>query len=213
MICMSNNTNDILKVIGLVSMTFDHIGMILFPQVFWFRVVGRIAFPLFAYHIAIGVKHTKSIEKYALRVLIFACLTQPIYKLAVGSGVNIMLDLFIGIVVLGLLKRSQKQDWVLATVVALVWAMFNQGYGWYGTACMVAFYYMDEDVRLASIVFIAISILAAFFSPYYVQGFAVLSLPFILFKAKVMVKVPKYFFYVYYPLHLLAIHFAWVRFF
>lgn len=210
---MSNNKNHILKVIGLVSMTFDHIGMILFPHIFWFRVVGRIAFPLFAYHIAMGVKHTKSIEKYALRMLIFACLTQPIYKLAAGSGLNIMFDLFIGIVVLGLLKRNRKQDWVFAAIVGVVWAMFNQGYGWYGTACMVAFYYMDENVKLSSIFFIAISIVEAFFSPNYVQGFAVVALIFILFKDKVSVKVPKYLFYAYYPLHLLAIHFAWVSFF
>lgn len=213
MICMSNNRNDILKVIGLVSMTFDHIGMLLFPHIFLFRVIGRIAFPIFAYHIAIGVKQTKSIEKYAFRVLIFACLTQPVYKLAVGSGLNIMFDLFVGIVVLGLLRRSGKSDLVLAAVVTLVWAMINQGYGWYGTACMVAFYYMDADVRLASIVFIAISIVAAVFSPKYVQGFAVIALPFILFKTKVKVKVPRYFFYVYYPAHLLAIHFVCVKLF
>ena len=203
---MSNNRNDILKVIGLVSMTFDHIGMLLFPHIFWFRVVGRIAFPIFTYHIAIGVKQTKSISKYAFRVLIFAFLTQPIYKIAVGSGVNIMFDLFIGIAVLGVVKRNRKQDWALATVVALVWSVFNQGYGWYGTACMVAFYYMDQDVKLASIVFIAISIVASLFSPNYVQGFAVVALPFILFKPKVRLKIPRYFFYLYYPVHLLVIY-------
>ncbi len=210
---MSNNRNDILKVIGLVSMTFDHIGMLLFPHIFWFRVIGRIAFPIFAYHISIGVKNTKNIVKYAFRILIFACLTQPIFKLVVGSGLNIMFDLFIGIVVLGLLKRNRKWDWVFAAVVSLVWAILNQGYGWYGTGCMIAFYYMDEDVKLASLVFIAISVVAALFSPNYVQGFAVLALPFILFKTKVRVEVPKYFFYAYYPVHLLAIHFAGVKFF
>lgn len=210
---MSNNKNDILKVIGLVSMTFDHIGMLLFPHIFWFRVVGRIAFPIFAYHVAIGVKNTESIAKYAFRVLIFACLTQPIYKLAVGSGLNIMFDLFIGIVVLGLIRQKQKGYLVLACAVALAWSMCKQGYGWYGTVCIIAFYYMEEDVKLVSVVFIAISIVSVFYSPNYVQGFAVLALPFILFKTNVMVKVPKYFFYGYYPVHLLAIHFAWVKFF
>ena len=209
---MSNNRNDILKVIGLVSMTFDHIGMMLFPHIFWFRVVGRIAFPIFAYHVAIGVKNTQSIAKYALRVLIFACLTQPIYRLAVGSGLNIMFDLFIGIVVLGLIRQNNKGYLALACTVALAWSICNQGYGWYGTGCMIAFYYMDEHVKLASIVFVAISIVAAFYSPNYVQGFAVLALPFILFKAKIRVKVPKYLFYVYYPVHLLGLHLAGIKF-
>ncbi|MGE4213977.1 MAG: TraX family protein [Anaerotignaceae bacterium] len=210
---MRSNRNDILKVIGLLSMTFDHIGMLLFPHIFWFRIVGRIAFPLFAYHIAIGVKHTKSVEKYALRVLIFACLTQPIYTLAVGRGLNIMFDLFIGIVVLGLLRQNKKKYWALASAVALAWAMVNKGYGGYGTACMVVFYYMEEYVKLASAFFVAISVVAAFFSPNYVQGFAVLALPFILLKTDLRVKIPKYFFYLYYPLHLLIIHVVGIKFF
>ncbi|MDD3570203.1 MAG: TraX family protein [Lachnospiraceae bacterium] len=210
---MSNNRNDILKVIGIVSMTFDHIGMMLFPHIFWFRIIGRIAFPIFAYHIAIGVKHTKSIAKYALRVFIFACLTQPIYKLAVGNGLNIMFDLFIGIVVLGLIRQNKKEYLALAGLVAFAWPMCNQGYGWYGTGCMIAFYYMDEDVKMASIVFIALSTVAAFYSPYYVQGFAIFALPFILLKTNISIKVPKYLFYVYYPVHLLAIHFVGIKIF
>jgi len=208
---MSNNRNDVLKVIGVVSMTFDHIGMLLFPHFFWLRVVGRIAFPLFAYQIAVGVRHTKSIAKYAVRVFIFACLTQPIYTIAVGSGLNVMFDLFFGIVVLGLLRQNKKKYSVFAGAVAVGWAMWNKGYGGYGLACMVAFYYMEEDVKLASVFFIAISIVAAFFSPQYVQGFAVLALPFILLKTNLRVKVPKYFFYGYYPLHLLIIHFVAVK--
>lgn len=209
---MSNNRNDILKVIGIVSMTFDHIGMLLLPQIFWLRIVGRIAFPLFAYHIAIGVKHTRSIFKYALRVLIFAVLAQPIYTLAVGSGINVMFDLFFGIVVIGLLGQNKKHYSALAVATAFGWTIFNKGYGGYGLVCILAFYYMDKDVKAASICFVAVSIIAAFFSPKYAQGFAVFALPFILFKTNLRVKMPKYFFYGYYPAHLLIIHFIGIKF-
>ncbi|HCT65627.1 MAG TPA: hypothetical protein DIC60_10250 [Lachnospiraceae bacterium] len=209
---MSNNRNDILKVIGIVSMTFDHIGMLLFPQIFWFRVVGRIAFPLFAYHIAVGVKYTRSIFKYALRMLIFGILAQPIYTLVVGTGLNVMFDLFFGIVVIGLLRQETKHYSALAVAVAFVWAICNKGYGGYGVACVLAFYYMDKDVKAASILFVAVSIMTAFLSPRYTQGFAVFALPFILLKPNLRVRMPKYFFYGYYPAHLLIIHFIGIKF-
>ena len=45
-----------LKVIGIVSMTIDHIGYFLFPQMTVLRVIGRLAYPIFAYMIAEGWK-------------------------------------------------------------------------------------------------------------------------------------------------------------
>lgn len=210
---MINNRNAFLKVIGLVSMTFDHIGMLLFPHAFWLRVLGRIAFPIFAYHVALGVRQTRSLSRYALRVGICGCITQPIYLLVVGSGLNVMVDLFVGIIVLGLIKAGEKKEFVLAIAVALAWAIWNQGYGIYGTACIVAFYYMSQKETAAVIFFILIQIIASFSSPNCVQGFAVLALPFILLNPSVIISVPQYFFYLYYPLHLLVLYFVNIKFF
>ena len=41
-----------LKILALVAMTLDHIGVILYPFMPWLRAVGRLAFPIFAYMIA-----------------------------------------------------------------------------------------------------------------------------------------------------------------
>ena len=42
-------TFDIVKVLAILSMTLDHIGMYFFPDMLWFRAVGRIAFPVFLF--------------------------------------------------------------------------------------------------------------------------------------------------------------------
>ena len=57
-------TNNQLKIIAMVSMALDHIGLLFFPDVMLFRALGRIAFPIFAYMIAEGCRYTKNRAKY-----------------------------------------------------------------------------------------------------------------------------------------------------
>ena len=56
---MNNHKNDLLKIIAIISMTLDHIGWLFFPDIIIFRVAGRLAFPIFAYQIALGYEKTK----------------------------------------------------------------------------------------------------------------------------------------------------------
>lgn len=53
--CLSSNT---LKLIACLAMMVDHIGLVAFPTDFGFRMVGRLAFPLFAFFIAEGCHYT-----------------------------------------------------------------------------------------------------------------------------------------------------------
>ena len=47
-------TGNQLKIIALIAMTIDHVGLILLPQVELLRIIGRLSFPIFAYMIAEG---------------------------------------------------------------------------------------------------------------------------------------------------------------
>ena len=49
-----------LKIIGAVSMFIDHVGVLFFPRVLFLRIIGRLAFPIFAYLIAEGCRHTNN---------------------------------------------------------------------------------------------------------------------------------------------------------
>ncbi|GHV38454.1 hypothetical protein FACS189490_00420 [Clostridia bacterium] len=76
----------VLKIIASVCMLLDHIGAE-FPSAGmpWLRWVGRIAFPIYAYMIAQGCKHTKNINKYLLRLGVFALISEIPFDIAFQS--------------------------------------------------------------------------------------------------------------------------------
>ena len=49
-------------------MTLDHIGLYFFPNQILFRIIGRIAMPIFVFTLAEGFIHTKSRQKYFMRL-------------------------------------------------------------------------------------------------------------------------------------------------
>lgn len=78
-------TGNQLKLFALITMTFDHIGVQLFPQEAIFRIIGRLALPIFAYMIAEGCRYTRNRKKYLLRMASLAAVCQVVYFVAMGS--------------------------------------------------------------------------------------------------------------------------------
>ena len=76
----------------MISMALDHIGLILFPQFRIFRILGRIAFPIFAYMIAEGCRYTKNRTKYLAVIAAMGVAFQLVYFFLLG-------DLYQGILV------------------------------------------------------------------------------------------------------------------
>ena len=76
-----------LKIIALATMIIDHTGAV-FPQYFGleFRVIGRIAFPIFVFLLAEGFRHTRSPHKFLLRLGIFAIISEPFFDLALRTN-------------------------------------------------------------------------------------------------------------------------------
>lgn len=78
-------TGNQLKIIAMVTMTCDHIGVQLFPHLLWMRMIGRLSMPIYAYMIAEGCRHTRDRKKYLLRLLGMGALCQLVYLVAMGS--------------------------------------------------------------------------------------------------------------------------------
>ena len=74
-----SSRNDVLKLIAMITMLIDHIGLLFFPQYRWMRTIGRIAFPIFAYQLALGYEKTHDRLAYGQRLLLFACISQIPY--------------------------------------------------------------------------------------------------------------------------------------
>ena len=76
-----NENTGFLKIIAVLAMIVDHTAVVFFPGELWMRVVGRLAFPLFAWSIAVGAQKTRNISKYALRLLLVGVISQPFYMI------------------------------------------------------------------------------------------------------------------------------------
>ena len=98
----------------MISMTIDHVGMILFPEVIAFRIIGRIAFPIFAYMIAEGCRYTKNRKKYLLTLLGLGVICQIVSYVAEGSlyqCVLISFSLAVGLIYLYDYAVQSKKLW------------------------------------------------------------------------------------------------------
>ena len=93
--------NNQLKLIALLSMTLDHIAVMVFPQVILLRILGRLAFPIYAYMIAEGCTHTHSMGKYFGTMAALAAVCQGAYYFALGSlyqSILVTFSLSIGLI-------------------------------------------------------------------------------------------------------------------
>ena len=98
-----------LKLLAMAAMLVDHMGYLLFPTVMWMRYVGRLAFPIFAFQIAEGWYRTHNREKYTLRLLICAVVSEVPFDLAFsGTPVD---------------AGYQNVLWTFFIAAAALWAM------------------------------------------------------------------------------------------
>ena len=106
----SGLTGNQLKIIAMITMTVDPVGMQLFPRLLWLRMIGRLAMPVYAYMIAEGCRHTRDRKKYLLRLLGMGALCQSVYLVAMGSLYQCILITFsLSVILICLLDAVEKE--------------------------------------------------------------------------------------------------------
>jgi len=102
-------TGNQLKILAMIFMTCDHVGMQLLPQMVFLRIIGRLAMPIYAFMIAEGCRHTRSRKKYLLRLVSMAGLCQVVYLVAMGSAYQCILVTFsLSVVLICLAEQAEK---------------------------------------------------------------------------------------------------------
>ena len=200
---MRGERNQILLLLGAILMAIDHVGAILFPFEIGFRLVGRLSFPLFAFGIAEGVTHTRNFPRYFLRIFVTAMVSQPIYMLAFGARTgNPLFTLAYGAMTLNLWRREKH---FLACLLLVLSYFFSFSYGWYGVATIFfyGFYFQQKNLSLYGNV--ALQGLYALQYRNWLQAYSILAFPLIGAKWKWNISLPRYFFYLFYPTHLLIL--------
>ena len=203
---MSREQRQFIQCVAALTMLMDHIGAVFFPAVIGFRAIGRLSFPLFAFGIAKGVTYTSDFRKYFLRILMAAAVSQPIYmKLFALTQLNPLFMLAWGALALYFWREEKK---VFAGILLLGAYFADMSYGWYGvwTIFFFGFYGMKESLCFYGQV--ALNVLYGLTTGAWVQILSMFSFGFLDGKWRIAAlskKLPRYFFYVFYPLHLLVL--------
>lgn len=217
-----------LKIIAVITMTIDHVGLYLLaydsPGYIACRIIGRIAFPLFAFMIAEGFYHTRNVNKYFCRLLGY-CLAIELgflgFYLVSGDNylleMNVIWPLLLGLASLMLLSRPQWYLKLLVIVILIGSELLNLAYGAYGIGLIIVFG-IYRNFRVQALMLILLNL---FFLDWpllepmglgelakygWLQWFSVVALLPRYFYNGQPGKLSKWFFYVYYPAHLGVIY-------
>jgi len=212
-------SGNMLKLIAALSMLLDHMGMLLFPHATWMRIVGRLAFPLFAFMIAEGCHYTRNRKRYWGLITVLAAVYQLVYLFVDGSlYFSVLVTFSLAILTVYALDRIKTHPGtgsiaVFCGAVAVLWilnSLFTIDYGFWG--CMLPVFaalprrtrYDRPAIRLLCLA-IGLVLLCLDFGG--IQIFSLLSLPLMLcYNGKRGKWNLKYFFYIFYPTHLVALY-------
>ena len=220
-------SSSILKIIAIISMTIDHMGVILiYPKINLMpdeakklyylyiatRIIGRIAFPIFAFLIAEGALKTANIKKYLSRLLLFALISEIPYDIATNGRIfdmgsqNIFWTLAAGLGMIMLIKNKKYTGKLKAIILSVSLCVVSSflSFSLGGIMLILSFYIFRYDVkRLIPSVFISTFIMTMTSS--LLQLFSLLAGPFIYLYNGKRGGVNKNLFYAYNPLHLLVL--------
>lgn len=212
-------TGNQLKLIAVISMTLDHIGLMLLPRWTVLRILGRLALPIYAYMIAEGCRHTRSRKRYFLRIAGLAAVCQTAYFFAMGSlYMSILVTFSLSILLIGAIEAYQtKRDRIsqilaflsLLTVFFLCVALpellkgtdFAIDYGIAGVLLPVLVYFGSEKTK-----YLTAGLILLGFSYGGVQWGALAAVPLLgMYNGQRGEGNVGKWFYLYYPAHLLVL--------
>lgn len=210
-----------LKICALLTMFIDHIGAVLIENTYVYqdvrfhmlgvclRLIGRIAFPIFAFLLTEGFLHTSNRRKYIGRMLFFAVISEIPFDLAVFgkasfSHQNVYFTLAIGLLVMSGMEKWERCRAGYLCVIAAGCAtatILRTDYSYMGILLIAVFYALRENHRkrctVGGILFsYEVTSIFAFLMIYRYSG------------EKGETKLPRLFFYGFYPAHLLALWFV-----
>lgn len=196
-----------IEAIAMVSMLIDHIGIVFFPDEPFFRVLGRLAFPLYAWGIVQGYFYTRNLKNYQKRLLWLAVLSQIPYMMVAGFKLNVIFTFLLCILILKLLESKWEERYSLIILIAM-FTQFYSDYGVYAILLVLIFKYF-KGYNIAA----AHALLDVFFAVmfgWWLQPFSVIATLIILNKDKLRKwKVNRWLYRSFYPSHLMLL--VWIH--
>lgn len=222
------NSNQ-LKMIAIIAMTLDHVMFVLYPNystAWWIvgcHVLGRLAAPIMWFFIAEGYFYTHNVKRYIGRLLVFAVISHFAYNFAFGipfipfqksilDQTSVIWSLAWGLVALVVSYSSKLSNWTKYALITIICAItFPANWSCIAVLAIMAIAFNRNNFKKQMTGMICWATVYAvvyflFINRVYgmIQLFVALSIP--LLKAyngqRGKWKWMKWFFYIYYPLHL-----------
>ncbi len=215
-----------LKIIAVITMLIDHLAYLILPHFDLFcepiaflgkeftilkicRLIGRLAFPIFAFLITEGFTHTKNRKKYGINLLAFALISEIPYNLFFCGkpfylqSQNVYITLFLGFIALYILENikndTEKAIYIFGIVVLSI--VLKGDYGVRGVILIILLYLLKNQLPLASA--LSLGLLSG-------GGAAWCAfVPINMYNGKrgfIKGKAVKYAFYAFYPVHMLIFY-------
>ncbi len=216
--------NNQLKIIAMVSMLIDHIGIVFFPNIRVLRYIGRLSFPIFAYMIAEGCRYTKNRKRYLGMIAGMALVFQIVYFVFMNSLYQgILVNFAFAIATIFAIESFIKNKKVLNRILMLLFVCavlfiylylpgalkkygFNIDYGIWGLFLPIIVYFTPNK-WLRAVFCGSWLIIMCIVTAKTMQWWALMTIPlFMLYNEKRGSKNLKYVFYIFYPLHLVIIY-------
>ena len=154
-----NERTAFLKVIAMVFMIVDHVGVLFFRGNTDWRVVGRLAFPIYAWCLVVGMGYTRNPLRYTLRLLSLALISQPIYMLAMDHSLtegNVLFTLLLGqLAVYGMQRRKFGSEYWAPVLAVLLTMILKVDYGYKGVLLIILLYLVKDRRQAVAALMIA----------------------------------------------------------
>lgn len=201
-----------MQFLAMITMLIDHIGAVWRPDDPLWRIVGRLAMPLYVYAMVIGYTRTGNMRRYFLRVGLLALLSQLPYQWAFHmTHINVIATLFICLLVLRLLDRykdSPALQIIIAGAAFVLLDAFPFDYGGYALLLMLIYRYASSS--LALLMHAGLELLAILTGGVSLQLFSLLGTGLIFHMPRLLVRMnrirmPRWIWRSFYPTHLAVI--------
>ena len=151
-----------LKVIAIVSMTIDHLGLYMLggedaagasATYHLMRMAGRLAFPIFAFLLVEGYVHTRDIRKYMLNLFVAAVISDIPWMLLGGyDSHNVMFTLLLGLMAVSFIDRFWRNRFLTLAVIggiAILAEWLQTDYSWRGIFLICVLFMFRQKPLLA----------------------------------------------------------------
>lgn len=217
-----------LKYIAIIAMVLDHFAVLFIqPSNYMYsilRVIGKLTAPIMCYFLTEGYIHTSSKKRYGTRLFIFSIISQFAFSLAFYNKIftfnlNMIFTLFLCFLVLLSYEKINNKLLKWSSIIVLIIISYFSDWGLLAPVWVLVFYILRKEKNFQAFYFFVITILLIIlkYTIIYNYSFNIILIQFGVFlfipvlylyngKKGNSNKFNKWFFYIFYPLHLMLFY-------